>query len=237
MERHTYFPLGDSGVVVKLGNEIDQCTHQKIKRLSALLQDEPFPGMVEIVPGYTTVTVYYDPILLYDPKGGSTPYERVLGFLNPFIARAQSGEAREPRLVEIPVCYGGEYGPDLEEVARYNGLEPEEVIRIHSGQDYLVHMIGFAPGFPYLGGLDERIATPRRSIPRTAIPQGSVGIGGSQTGVYPIVSPGGWNIIGRTALPLFRPENEPPSLLRAGDLVRFRPISPKDYDEQKEVTS
>ncbi len=237
MERHTYFPLGDSGVVVKLGNEIDQGTHQKIKRVSELLQDEPFPGMVEIVPGYTTVTVYYDPILLYDPKGGSTPYERVLGFLHPFIARAQSGEAREPRLVEIPVCYGGEYGPDLEEVARYNGLEPEEVIHIHSGQDYLVHMIGFAPGFPYLGGLDERIATPRRSIPRTAIPQGSVGIGGSQTGVYPIISPGGWNIIGRTALPLFCPENEPPSLLRAGDIVRFRPISPKDYDEQKEVTS
>lgn len=237
MERHTYYPLGDSGVVVKLGHQIDQNTHNKIKRLSEYLQDHPFTGMVEMVPGYTTVTVYYDPILFYDPSSGKTPYERVIGILDQILARAQEGDGREPKLVEIPVCYGGEYGPDLEAVAAHHGLDPAEVIRIHSEQEYLVYMIGFAPGFPYLGGLDERIATPRRSTPRTAIPKGSVGIGGSQTGVYPIVSPGGWNIIGRTAQPLFRPENQPPSLLRAGDLVRFRPISPEQYERQKEVTS
>ncbi|SFK17717.1 inhibitor of KinA [Brevibacillus centrosporus] len=236
MISHEFFPLGDSGVVVKLGNTIDQSTHQKIKTLSDRLQDERPKGMVEIVPGYTTVTVYYDPVALYDPRSDQTPYERVTAYLREIITHAESEIPREPRLVEIPVCYGGECGPDLEGVAKHSGLAPEEVIRIHSEQQYLVYMIGFAPGFPYLGGLDERIATPRRSTPRTAIPRGSVGIGGSQTGIYPIVSPGGWNIIGRTAHPLFRPEDQEPSLLRAGDLVRFRPISWEAFQEQQEVT-
>ncbi|WNC17425.1 5-oxoprolinase subunit PxpB [Brevibacillus brevis] len=235
MQYHEFFPLGDSGVVVKLGTTIDQHTHESVKKLSVCLQEEPFPGMVEIVPGFTTVSIYYDPLALYDPKSEQTPYEKVVGLLGEIISRTQKGKAREPRLVEIPVCYGGEYGPDLEEVARHNGLAPDEVVRIHSEQKYLVYMIGFAPGFPYLGGLDERIATPRRTAPRTAIPKGSVGIGGSQTGIYPIVSPGGWNIIGRTAVPLFRPEQQPPSLLRAGDFVRFLPVSPEEYDARREM--
>ncbi|MDF2680398.1 MAG: allophanate hydrolase subunit 1 [Brevibacillus sp.] len=237
MQNYEFFPLGDSGVVVKLGKVIDQSTHEQVKRLSDYLQDDPFPGMVEIVPGFTTVSVYYDPVVLYDPRSAQSPYERVIDLLGEIISRTQSKNSGEPRLVEIPVCYGGEFGPDLEEVARHNGLDPDEVVHIHSEQQYLVYMIGFAPGFPYLGGLDERIATPRRPTPRTAIPKGSVGIGGSQTGIYPIVSPGGWNIIGRTAQAMFRPEEQPPSLLRAGDLVRFRPISAKAFEELREVTS
>ena len=132
------------------------------------------------------------------------------------------------------MCYGGEYGPDLEEVARHNGLSVDEVIALHSGGEYLVYMIGFAPGFPYLGGMSERIAMPRRSSPRAQIPVGSVGIAGMQTGVYPIETPGGWQLIGRTPLALFRPEENPPSLLQAGNKVRFRPISADEFAAWKE---
>jgi len=236
LHNQEFFPLGDSGVVVKLGDVIDQRTHEKVKRLSDYLQDYPFPGMVEIVPGFTTVSVYYDPVALYDPQSEQIPYEKVRRLLAGMLSHTRERIRREPRVVEIPVCYGGEYGPDLEDVARHSGLDPEDVVRIHSERQYLVYMIGFAPGFPYLGGLDERLATPRRSTPRTAIPKGSVGIGGSQTGIYPIESPGGWNIIGRTAQPLFLPDEQPPSLLRPGDRVRFRPISPKEMQASEEVT-
>ncbi|HET6872400.1 MAG TPA: 5-oxoprolinase subunit PxpB, partial [Sporolactobacillaceae bacterium] len=134
--------------------------------------------------------------------------------------------------VNIPVCYGGEWGPDLDHVAAVNGLSPEEVIRIHSEGVYLVHMIGFAPGFPYLGGLSKEISTPRRETPRLVIPKGSVGIAGDQTGVYPLETPGGWQLIGRTPINLFNPNSETPSLLKAGDFVRFVPISPSEWGDQ-----
>lgn len=140
----------------------------------------------------------------------------------------------QPRTIIIPVCYGGEFGPDLEYVAAEHGLTPDEVIAIHTSGDYLVHMIGFAPGFPYLGGLSDKIATPRRSTPRLRVEAGTVGIGGQQTGVYPVMTPGGWQCIGRTPLALFRPMEDPPSLLTAGDRVRFASISLQEYLEQKE---
>lgn len=134
------------------------------------------------------------------------------------------------RIVHIPLCYGGEYGPDLSGLAFYHGLSEAEVIDLHTSRDYPVYMIGFAPGFPYLGGLDERLATPRRSVPRIQIPAGSVAIGGAQTGIYPLMTPGGWHVIGRTPLALFRPDADPPSLLQAGDIVRFVPIAPDEYE-------
>jgi inhibitor of KinA len=137
------------------------------------------------------------------------------------------------RTVSIPVCYGGEYGPDLEYVARHHNLTPEEVISIHSEGEYLAYMIGFAPGFPFLGGLSEKIATPRRPSPRTSIPAGSVGIAGMQTGVYPISTPGGWQLIGQTPVKLFLPKQNPPSLLQAGDIVKFEPISKEEYQEMQ----
>ncbi|MBD8499483.1 5-oxoprolinase subunit PxpB [Paenibacillus sp. CAU 1523] len=137
-------------------------------------------------------------------------------------------------IVDIPVCYGGAFGPDLLEVAEHTGLSPQEVIALHCGQSYLVYMVGFAPGFPYLGGMDERIAVPRRSSPRTAITPGSVGIGGSQTGIYPLATPGGWQLIGRTPRQLFRPHHVDPSLLKMGDIVRFYPIEPEQFAEWKE---
>ncbi len=141
-----------------------------------------------------------------------------------------------PRVVSIPVCYGGDFGPDLEYVAHHNNISPQEVIEIHSGNEYSVYMIGFSPGFPYLGGMSEKISAPRRSSPRLIIPAGSVGIAGKQTGIYPIETPGGWQIIGRTPIKLFRPDEESPSLLQAGDKIKFTPISYPEFmkwEEQK----
>lgn len=236
LSTYEFIPLGDTGVTVKLGDVIDQQTHEKVRTLSQYLEKHPIPGMVEFVPGFTTVTVYYDPLYDYIPGSETLPYDHVVESLQHIMAGLSEGLSATARLVEIPVCYGGEFGPDLEEVARQNGLTPAEVVEIHSAAEYLVYMIGFAPGFPYLGGMDERIATPRRSSPRLSIPRGSVGIGGKQTGIYPIESPGGWQIIGRTPVTLFQPEADPPSLLRAGDRVRFRAISPSEYEEGKKVS-
>lgn len=218
-----FYPLGDTAVVVEFDTVIGPASHEHVRLLSLYLDHHPIPGMIEYVPAFTTVTVFYDPVVLRYEEA-QVKLERAV---------AQTAEMRldkKVRTVEIPVCYGGEFGPDLDEVAAHNRLTADEVVRIHSSAEYLVYMIGFAPGFPYLGGMPERIATPRRSSPRLAIPAGSVGIAGMQTGVYPIVTPGGWQLIGRTPVPLFRPDMTPPTLLRAGDTIRFVPITEKEYD-------
>ncbi|SEN22711.1 5-oxoprolinase subunit PxpB [Lihuaxuella thermophila] len=219
-------PLGDTAVIIQFGQTISLETHRKVKMLASYLDQHPIPGMVEYVPAFTTVAVFYDPLKI--------SYSSVCSMLEQIVSELREPVNVQPRTVEIPVCYGGEFGPDLEFVAKHNGLTPEEVIDIHSNGEYLVYMIGFAPGFPYLGGMPERIAAPRRESPRLSIPAGTVGIAGTQTGVYPIATPGGWQLIGRTPLPLFRPDQNPPSLLQAGDLVRFRPISPEAYHAWKE---
>lgn len=235
--------LGDTAVVVQLGGGIDPETHRKVRILCSCLEQFPFPGMLEIVPAYTTVTIYYEPMKLQDPMtggsrrnhtGGRSPYEMVCDILKRTASNLDPADAGASRVIAIPVCYGGEYGPDLEKVAKRNGLTVGEAIAIHSASDYLVYMIGFAPGFPYLGGMSEAIATPRQHSPRLTIPAGSVGIGGAQTGIYPISTPGGWNLIGRTPLRLFRPEHSSPSLLKAGDIVRFRPISLEQFQKWEE---
>ncbi|AJY74128.1 5-oxoprolinase subunit PxpB [Paenibacillus beijingensis] len=237
------FPLGDAAAVVQFGSRIGETARRKVQALIAILEQHPFPGLIEAVPAFVTVTVYYDPMKVADPHTGETwsshsghgirsPFGIVSSLLSRLTASLGSDDEKDvSRIVEIPVCYGGELGPDLQEVAELNGLAPEEVIGIHSQADYRVHMIGFAPGFPYLGGMSERIAAPRRSVPRVNIEAGSVGIGGSQTGIYPIATPGGWRLIGRTPLKLFQPDRAEPSLLRAGDLVRFRPIRYEQYIE------
>lgn len=235
-------PLGDGAAVVRFGSRIDEPTRQKVQALTACLERNPFPGLIEVVPAFVSVTVFYDPMKVADPQTGEawnagpnngfrirSPFRIVSGLLSRLAADLGEAGQDAPRIVEIPVCYGGEHGPDLQEVAELSGLSPEEVVAIHAGTDYRVHMIGFAPGFPYLGGMSERIAAPRRSVPRMNIPAGTVGIGGSQTGIYPIATPGGWRLIGRTPLKLFRPDRPEPSLLRAGDVVRFRPIRYEHY--------
>lgn len=213
--------LGDHALVVHLGDQIDTPTFLAIRSLSRQLEARPPAGMIELVPAFTTVAVYYDPL--------RTSETELIVSISKLAGMADESPDSEPRVVEIPVCYGGEFGSDLEFVAKHAQLSMDEVIEIHSAADYLVHMIGFAPGFPYLGGMSSSIAAPRRSSPRLKVPTGSVGIAGDQTGIYPLETPGGWQLIGRTPLALFRPEQVPPTLLQAGDVVRFRPITPQQF--------
>lgn len=232
-------PLGDSAVIIQFGSEISLVVHSKVKTLTSILSEHPFTGFIECVPAFTSVTVFYNPFLVqrgYDMQGYKSPYKIVCLRLKELMQKFIKTESDKARIMEIPVCYGGEYGPDLEVVGDYNQLSSEEVIEIHSGGEYLVYMIGFAPGFPYLGGLSEKISTPRRSSPRVSIPVGSVGIAGNQTGIYPISTPGGWQLIGRTPLKLFQPEKNPPTFLTAGDVIKFLPISVEEYRNYEETT-
>ncbi|MFE4350153.1 5-oxoprolinase subunit PxpB [Peribacillus butanolivorans] len=230
-------PLGDSAIVITFGNEIKYDIHKKIKMFMDLLEDEPFVGFIECVPAFTNLTVFYNPIVIYKKQKQSnndeliSPYEVVRSIMERKLQWLKEDKKLTHRTVSIPVCYGDEYGPDLEYVARYNNLTTDEVIHIHSNGEYLAYMIGFAPGFPFLGGLSEKISTPRRSSPRMTIPTGAVGIAGMQTGVYPISTPGGWQLIGQTPTKLFLPNVNPPSLLQAGDIVKFHPISNQEYKE------
>lgn len=232
-------PLGDSALIVRFGTAIDPDSHRRATALAELLGRSPFPGMRECVPSYAAVAVHYDPFAVLQRAGeeaeqAGSVADIVKELLRRKLAEAHAVPPREPDVVDIPVCYGGEFGPDLAFVAANNGLTEPEAIDIHTGGVYTVYMIGFAPGFPYIGGMPERIATPRRETPRTEIPAGSVGIGGKQTGVYPIATPGGWQLIGRTPLRLFRPEAAQPSLLRAGDRIRFRSIGRDEFRRYEE---
>jgi len=223
--RGQYHRLGDRAVVVELGQRIDEATFNLVQALSQHLGQASLPGLIEYVPAYTTITLYYDPLL--------TTHEQMCLAVEPLLA-AQKGSPTHARTVEIPVCYGGLFGSDLEFVAEHNRLTTGDVIEIHSRATYKVHMLGFAPGFPYLGGMSQKIATPRHSTPRVKVPVGSVGIAGAQTGIYSLEAPGGWQIIGRTPLALFRPTETPPTLLSPGDLVRFRPITTEDFAALRE---
>jgi len=222
------FPLGDAAVVVQFGESISPAIHLAIQSFHAYLAQRPFVGLRECVPAFTTLTVYYDPWLVSE-QGQYLPYERVCKLLQQRLLAAPAVPPTAAATVEIPVCYGGDLGPDLEAVARHTGLTPAEVIAYHSAPKYLVHMIGFAPGFPYLGGLDARLATPRRAEPRSLVPAGAVGIAGLQTGIYSLPTPGGWQLIGRTPLRLFDPTAARPSLLHAGQHVRFVPIDEVEF--------
>ncbi|QNU37440.1 5-oxoprolinase subunit PxpB [Geobacillus sp. 44B] len=216
------FPLSEYAVTIRFSTKVDEAVNDYVHRVAVFLEQQKKDGIFDIVPTFSSVTVYYDPLVVGN-------YEEMCEWLRTELERVEQVEAPPSRTVVIPVCYGGEFGPDLEEVARFHGMTEEEVIAIHAQGRYRVYMIGFSPGFAYLGGLSPKIATPRRATPRTRVPAGSVGIAGSQTGVYPLATPGGWQIIGRTPLALFRPEHDEPSLLRAGDIVQFRPITEDEY--------
>lgn len=212
---------GDAALTVEFGDEISGEINAKVQALDAAVQEAGIRGVVETVPTYRSLLVCYDPLTVRF----SAIRRKIARLLRNLSAAASSGG----RIVEIPVCYGGEYGQDLSDVAAHAGLSEDEVVRIHSSRDYLIYMLGFLPGFPYLGGLDPRIATPRLSTPRVRIPAGAVAIGGEQTGIYPIASPGGWRLIGNTPLRLYDPERGDPILYRAGDRIRFVPISKGEY--------
>lgn len=216
---------GDCAVTVEFPQKIDETINRQIRLFCNRLEAAGIPGIVEYVPTYCAVTIHYDPeILRYGVL------ERELWKLLDGLDTVKE-DAHAAKIVKIPVVYGGEYGPDLESLAKLHEMTPEQVIDIHSGKDYLIYMLGFTPGFPYLGGMDPRIATPRLKTPRTKIPAGSVGIAGEQTGVYPLDSPGGWQLIGRTPLALFDTKREQPFLLSAGDYVRFCPIPEERFEE------
>ena len=231
----TFSALGDAAVVVALGSGIDEAVLPRVRALATLLGADRPAGIVDVVPAYATVAVFYEPGRL--AANGPRPYEQVCRFVTErallLDSEAKKKTATAGRVMEIPVSYGGEFGPDLSEVARHCGLPVTEVMNLHAKADYLVHAIGFAPGFPYLGGLPAKLSTPRRPTPRLSVPAGSVGIGGTQTGVYPLSTPGGWQIIGRTPLALFRPGAAEPALLRVGDKVKFRAITPEEFARWK----
>lgn len=219
----TFTPLGDSAVVVALGSSPDETVVRRVRTLAEVLDRDRPTGVIEVVPAFSAVTVFYD-------ASHIVSYERLCEELEIRAARAETATVSQAtRVWEIPVCYGGDFGSDLAEVAARAGLSPAKVIELHTGADYLVQAIGFAPGFAYLGGLPEKIHTPRRATPRTGVPAGTVGIGGAQTGVYPLATPGGWNLIGRTPLKMFDAMRAEPALLHAGDCVRFRPISEEEF--------
>ena len=206
-------PLGDSTCLVQLGDRIDPAVNRRVHALAALIEAAPLPGVIETVPAYAALLVHFDPL--------ATDYASVADWVLGLADRVAIDTARTPRRIQVPVRYGGESGPDLGPVAVSTGLSPADVVRIHTGTEYTVYMMGFTPGFPYLGRLDPRLVVPRLETPRTLVKAGTVAIAGEQTGIYPLDSPGGWRLIGRTSLRLFDPASETPFLFAPGDLVTF----------------
>lgn len=215
---------GDRAVSVEFGDEISPGANALVHKLAAKLQKYSDKWIVEAVPSFRSLLVIFDPIKIRRHRV-TTLISKICASLS----ESRAGETKR-RTILIPVCYGGEFGEDIEDVAALNGLTADDVISIHSGIDYLIYMLGFLPGFPYLGGLDKRIETPRLESPRTRIDAGSVGIGGSQTGIYPLASPGGWRLIGRTPVKPYDSSRAPAVLYEAGDYIRFVPIDKAEYD-------
>lgn len=221
MDNVRFYPSGDGAVTMEFSRVIDPKINQRILQLDRDLEDRPIPGIRETIPTYGSILVLYD--------NRQMDYETLCRNLELRWTEVSKGDSGRIRLWKIPCCYSRYFGPDLDWVCRSHDLTREEVIRMHSGVDYPIYMLGFLPGFVYLGGMNPELETPRLSVPRLRIPAGSVGIGGVQTGVYPLDSPGGWQLIGRTPLNLYDPNREEPVLCRAGDRIRFVPISSCDY--------
>lgn len=213
--------VGDCGVSVEFGQEINLDINHRVIALKMLLKEKGIPGIVETIPTYCSLLIEYDPMVIQ--------YDELVNNLKVLVNQLRDIKLPEKRVVEIPVAYGGEYGPDLKEVAETHGISEEEVIRLHSEPEYPIYMLGFVAGFPYLGGMNKAIATPRKKTPRLKIESGSVGIAGEQTGIYSVESPGGWQIIGRTPIKLYDPERERPVLLEAGQYIKFKAITGEEF--------
>ncbi|MGI6070046.1 MAG: 5-oxoprolinase subunit PxpB [Blautia sp.] len=227
MQKYKIMTAGDSSILVEFGKGISPEVNSKITATVQLMKEQHIEGVVDLIPAFCSLLINYDPrVITYDEL-----VERMQNLLKVDV----KSDAQKKRIFEIPVCYGGEYGPDIENIAEHAGLSVEEVIKIHSSCDYLIYMLGFLPGFCYLGGLDERIHTPRLANPRININAGSVGIGGSQTGIYPLNSPGGWQLMGMTPVKTYDPQREVPILVEAGDYIRFVPIDEAEYKRIKEL--
>ena len=221
MEDVRILTVGDCALSVEFGQEISLEINHKVMALKTVLERKPITGLVELVPTYCSLLIQYDPMVLrYGPLRDK---------LKDLVTQLDEVEMPPKQVVEIPVAYGGEYGPDLGEVARAHNISEEEVIRLHSEPEYPIYMLGFVAGFPYLGGMNKAIATPRKTSPRLKIEAGSVGIAGEQTGIYSVESPGGWQIIGRTPLKLYDVNRNEPVLLKAGQYIKFKPITKEEF--------
>lgn len=228
MSEVRYLPSGDCAICVEFGNEISPEINAKIRAFKIALEKENIDGIVETVPTYRSLLVVYRPeVILF--KELTEKFDGIMGAMGNI-------QIPPPTVIEIPVLYGGEMGPDLENVAAHNHKTTDEVIKIHTSEEYLIYMLGFIAGFPYLGGMSKEIATPRLKSPRVKIEGGSVGIAGEQTGIYPVASPGGWQLIGRTPLKLYDAEREKPVLLEAGQYIKFRSVTQEAYEKiEKQV--
>ena len=215
--------MGDRGLLLEFGDEISRKINEKVRRMALAVQAGGMEGIIETVPTYRSLLIVYNPMVL--------PLDDLKKRCIHVEERLQKAPLPEPKLTRIPVVYGNDYGPDLEGVARYHQVSPEEVIQLHCSKPYLIYMIGFMPGFPYMGELPQALATPRLKTPRLSVPKGSVAIAQRQTGIYSRRSPGGWHILGRTPVELFDPEKDPPALLQMGDFVQFYPISEREFNE------
>ena len=212
--------MGDRALLVELGDDVDLKTNNRVRELFVSIKTAPLEGVLETIPSYRSLLLIFDPL--------KTTLSLLQNRIQQLLQTLDPSQLPDPRKIEIPVVYGSEYGPDLEWVAGYHGITPDEVIRLHTAHAYHVYMIGFMPGFPYMGELPKTLITPRRETPRTVVPRGSVALAQAQTGIYSTQSPGGWQIIGRTPLMLFDSERWPPALLEMGDLVKFFAIDEEE---------
>jgi inhibitor of KinA len=233
--KYKIYSLGESSASIDLGNVIDEAVNDKVLAMEAWLRQHAFVGVKDLVVAYSSLTVLYDPLLVYNnytPR--PTVFEFVKKRLEEAFEAANGLSAQKGQEVLIPVCYNPEFGYDIRVVAAAKQMKVDELIDLHCSKPYRVYMIGFLPGFAYMGKVDQRLATPRKAQPRE-VEAGSVGIAGCQTGIYPLQSPGGWQIIGRTPVKLFEAMNDPPALLCAGDVVKFYPISKEEFDKSCEL--
>ena len=220
-EKAKYLVSGDSAINIEFGNIISEDINKKIRAMELSIEVMELHGIVEVVPTYRSLMIHYNPL--------KVDYYELLNSLKKIEKNLDNIVLPAPEVIEIPTLYGGEWGPDIENIAKYNNITVEEVVEIHTSREYLIFMLGFTPGFPYLGGMDKRIAVPRLQTPRTRIPGGSVGIAGEQTGIYPVSSPGGWQLIGKTPVKLFDPIKEKPILLKSGNYIKFKSINEEEY--------
>lgn len=223
------YHFSESAVLLSFGDETNSSTTKNIRLVNEALRKNPFPGFIETVPAYTTLTVFYNlSEVISSNLHGHTAFDKVTGYVDAL--QLVPFETDNVQTVLIPVCYEGVHAPDMEELTRHSGLTAQEVILLHSEPEYEVIMLGFMPGFPYLTGMNSRLQIHRKARPRKRVPEGAVGIAGTQTGIYPFAAPGGWQLIGRTPMQLFNVLQEPPSLLQAGSKVKFAPISSSEFE-------